>query len=160
MKAFTLVTLATAVSAHSIFQRVSVNGADQGQLKGVRAPGSNYPIENVNHADFACNANIQFKDNTIIKVPAGARVGAWWQHEIGGPSGPNDQDNPIAASHKGMFFSSDHLFSLIYTNIASQVPSRSTSPRSATPPRLAPRATSGSRLPSAASTTACGRLTR
>jgi hypothetical protein len=114
MKAFTLVTLATAVSAHSIFQRVSVNGVDQGQLKGVRAPGSNYPIENVNHASFACNANIQHKDNTIINVPAGARVGAWWQHEIGGPSGPNDQDNPIAASHKGMFFSSRHLFQSLY----------------------------------------------
>ena len=52
---------------------------------------------------MACNSNIQHKDNTVIKVPAGARVGAWWQHEIGGPSGPNDQDNPIAASHKGMF---------------------------------------------------------
>ena len=160
MKAFTLVTLATAVSAHAIFQRVSVNGVDQGQLKGVRAPGSNYPIENVNHADFACNANIQYKDNTIIKVPAGARVGAWWQHEIGGPSGPNDQDNPIAASHKGMSFS-PYPFSLaLDTNIASQAPSRSTSPRLATPPRPAPRATSGSRWPSAASTTACGRSTR
>ncbi|KAH6850774.1 glycosyl hydrolase family 61-domain-containing protein [Chaetomium sp. MPI-CAGE-AT-0009] len=101
MKAFSLVTLATAVSGHAIFQRLSVNGQDQGQLKGIRAPYSNFPIENVNHADFACNANIQIKDNNIIKIPAGARVGAWWQHEIGGPSGPNDPDNPIAASHKG-----------------------------------------------------------
>jgi hypothetical protein len=160
MKAFTLVTLATAVSAHSIFQRVSVNGVDQGQLKGVRAPGSNYPIENVNHASFACNANIQHKDNTIINVPAGARVGAWWQHEIGGPSGPNDQDNPIAASHKGMFFFLSSPFSVFILTLPSQAPSRSTSPRSTTPPRLALRACLGSRLPSAASTTACGRLTR
>jgi cellulase len=103
MKPFTLVALATAVSGHAIFQRVSVNGQDQGQLKGVRAPYSNYPIQNVNSADMACNANIQLRDSTVIKVPAGARVGAWWQHEIGGPSGPNDADNPIAASHKGAF---------------------------------------------------------
>ncbi|KAK4127656.1 carbohydrate-binding module family 1 protein [Parathielavia appendiculata] len=104
MKAFTLVALATSVasvSGHSIFQKVSVNGVDQGQLKGVRAPYSNSPITNINDAAMACNTNIQLKDNTVIKVPAGARVGAWWQHEIGGPSGPNDPDNPIAASHKG-----------------------------------------------------------
>lgn len=103
MKFFTLVALATSVSAHAIFQRVSVNGVDQGQLKGVRAPYSNFPIQDVNHADLACNTNLQLKDSTVIKVPAGARVGAWWQHEIGGPSGPNDPDNPIAASHKGEF---------------------------------------------------------
>ncbi|KAK4105040.1 carbohydrate-binding module family 1 protein [Parathielavia hyrcaniae] len=104
MKGFTLVALATAVasvSGHSIFQRVSVNGVDQGQLKGVRAPYNNSPVENINDAAMACNRNIALKDNTIIRVPAGARVGAWWQHEIGGPSGPNDRDNPIAASHKG-----------------------------------------------------------
>ncbi|KAH6640929.1 glycosyl hydrolase family 61-domain-containing protein [Chaetomium tenue] len=101
MKAFSLVTLATAVSGHAIFQRLSVNGQDQGQLKGIRAPYSNYPIQNVNDANMACNANIQIKDNNVIRIPAGARVGAWWQHEIGGPSGPNDPDNPIAASHKG-----------------------------------------------------------
>ncbi|KAK0662085.1 glycosyl hydrolase family 61-domain-containing protein, partial [Cercophora samala] len=101
MKAITLVSLAASVSAHSIFQKVSVNGVDQGQLKGVRAPYSNFPIENVNHPDFACNTNIQLRDNTVIRVPAGARVGAWWGHEIGGAAGPNDPDHPIAASHKG-----------------------------------------------------------
>ncbi|KAL2163124.1 hypothetical protein VTH06DRAFT_6960 [Thermothelomyces fergusii] len=101
MKAFSLVALATAVSGHTIFQRVSVNGQDQGQLKGVRAPSSNFPIQNVNDSNFACNANIVYKDDTIIKIPAGARVGSWWQHVIGGPQGSNDPDNPIAASHKG-----------------------------------------------------------
>ena len=99
---FSLVALATAVSGHAIFQKLSVDGQDQGQLKGIRAPYSNSPIEDINHADFACNANIQLKDNNVITIPAGARVGAWWQHEIGGPSGSNDPDNPIAASHKGM----------------------------------------------------------
>ncbi|RPA78888.1 hypothetical protein BJ508DRAFT_416250 [Ascobolus immersus RN42] len=90
-----------AVEAHTIFQKVSVNGQEQGQLKGVRAPASNYPIENVNHPDFACNTGINYKDNTVINIPAGARVGAWWGHEIGGANGPNDLDHPIAASHKG-----------------------------------------------------------
>ncbi|KAK4169095.1 family 61 putative glycoside hydrolase [Cladorrhinum sp. PSN259] len=104
MKAFTLFSLAAGAStaaAHTIFQKVSVNGVDQGQLKGVRAPYSNFPIQNVNHPDFACNTNLQLKDNTVIRVPAGARVGAWWGHEIGGAAGPNDPDHPIAASHKG-----------------------------------------------------------
>jgi cellulase len=38
---------------------------------------------------------------TIIDVAPGDEIGAWWQHVIGGPQGPNDPDNPIAASHKG-----------------------------------------------------------
>ncbi|KAK0649100.1 glycosyl hydrolase family 61-domain-containing protein [Cercophora newfieldiana] len=101
MKGLQILSLAAAASAHSIFQKVSVNGVDQGQLKGVRAPGSNNPIENVNHPDFACNTGIQFKDNNIITVPAGARVGAWWGHEIGGAQFQGDPDHPIAASHKG-----------------------------------------------------------
>ncbi|KAG7101017.1 endo-beta-1 like protein [Verticillium longisporum] len=101
MKLLTLLALAATVTSHAIFQKVSVNGVDQGQLKGVRAPSSNNPVQNVNDADFACNKNIQHKDNNILTVPAGARVGAWWGHVIGGPQGSNDPDHPIAASHKG-----------------------------------------------------------
>jgi cellulase len=86
---------------HCIFQKVSVNGVDQGQLKGVRATNSNNPIQNVNDPDLACNKNLQYKDNNIIEIPAGARVGAWWGHIIGGPQVPNDPDHPIAPSHKG-----------------------------------------------------------
>jgi cellulase len=97
----TLLGLAASASAHTIFQKVSVNGQDQGQLKGVRAPSSDYPLMNVNDGNFACNTGIQFKDNTVITVPAGARVGAWWGHVIGGAQGANDADNPIARSHKG-----------------------------------------------------------
>ncbi|KAI5797345.1 glycosyl hydrolase family 61-domain-containing protein [Peziza echinospora] len=95
------VLAACAVNAHTIFQKVSVNGADQGQLVGVRAPDSDYPIENVNDSAFACNKDITHKDNNIINIPAGAKVGAWWGHVIGGAQGANDPDNPIAASHKG-----------------------------------------------------------
>ncbi|TEB26108.1 endoglucanase II [Coprinellus micaceus] len=86
---------------HCIFQKVSVNGVDQGQLKGVRAPGNNNPIQNVNDGGMACNNNLQYTDSTVINVPAGARVGAWWGHVIGGAQMPNDPDHPIASSHKG-----------------------------------------------------------
>jgi cellulase len=98
---FTLLALAGSVSAHTIFQKVSVNGVEQGQLKGVRAPDSNYPIQNVNDAAIACNKGLTHLDKTVITVPAGAKVGAWWGHVIGGPQGGNDLENPIAKSHKG-----------------------------------------------------------
>ncbi|KAL0933853.1 glycosyl hydrolase family 61 [Colletotrichum truncatum] len=96
-----ILSIASLASGHAIFQKVSVNGVDQGSLKGVRATSSNNPIQNVNDGGFACNNNIQYKDNNVISVPAGARVGAWWGHVIGGAQGPNDPDHPIAASHKG-----------------------------------------------------------
>lgn len=97
-----LFTLLGLGASHAIFQKVSVNGADQGQLKGVRAPTSNYPIQNVGDSAFACNKGIVHKDSNVITIPAGARVGAWWGHVIGGAQFANDPDNPIAASHKGM----------------------------------------------------------
>lgn len=99
---FVFLGLTGFVSGHTIFQKVSVNGADQGQLKGVRAPSSDYPIQNVNDAEFACNKAIQFKDNTVISIPVGAKVGAWWGHVIGGAQSSNDPDDPIAPSHKGV----------------------------------------------------------
>ncbi|KAL7622466.1 hypothetical protein AAE478_007972 [Parahypoxylon ruwenzoriense] len=80
-----ILSLASLASGHSIFQKVSVNGVDQGQLKGVRAPDSDYPIQNVNDAAFACNKDLKHLDKTVITVPAGAKVGAWWGHVIGGP---------------------------------------------------------------------------
>jgi cellulase len=93
---------ASRAAGHTIMQKISVNGADQGQLKGVRAPDSNNPIQNVNDGGFACNNGLNHKDNTIITVPAGAKVGGWWGHVIGGPQGgSNDPENPIAKSHKG-----------------------------------------------------------
>ena len=99
--AFLLLSVVALTSAHTIFQKVSVNGVDQGQLKGVRAPDSDYPIQNVNDASFACNKDIRHQDGTVISIPAGAKVGAWWGHVIGGPQSANDPDHPIAKSHKG-----------------------------------------------------------
>jgi cellulase len=101
MKFILLAALAATTSAHTIFQKVSVNGVEQGQLKGVRAPDSDYPITSVNDASFACNKDIKHKDSTVISIPAGAKVGAWWGHVIGGAQSANDPDHPIAKSHKG-----------------------------------------------------------
>lgn len=92
--------LAAAANAHSIFQRVSVNGADQGLLTGMRAPSSNNPITSVSDGGFACNNGLS-SSSTIINIPAGARVGSLWQHVIGGAQYANDVDNPIATSHHG-----------------------------------------------------------
>jgi cellulase len=97
---------ATSVSGHTIFQKLSVNGADQGQLKGVRAPDSDYPIQNVNDAQFACNKDIKHKDSTVVSIAAGAKVGTWWGHVIGGAQSANDPDHPIAKSHKGIYVDS------------------------------------------------------
>ena len=59
------------------------------------------PIQDVNDSAFACNKDITHQDSTIINIPAGAKVGAWWGHVIGGAQIANDPDNPIAPSHKG-----------------------------------------------------------
>ncbi|KAK7701258.1 hypothetical protein SLS57_011788 [Botryosphaeria dothidea] len=80
--------LAATANAHAIFQRVSVNGQDQGLTVGDQ--------------NFACNSGFQSPiSSTVINVPAGAKVGAQYQHVIGGPQFSGDPDNPIAASHKG-----------------------------------------------------------
>jgi cellulase len=93
---------ATSVSAHTIFQEVSVDGAEQGLLFGVRAPDSNYPVQDVLSGDITCNTGLHSPvSSDVITIPAGAKVGTFWQHLIGGPQGANDPDNPIASSHHG-----------------------------------------------------------
>lgn len=78
-----IAALAASVSGHAIMQKLSVNGQDQGQLKGVWAPTSDYPLYSPNDANFACNTGIVYKDTNVISIPAGAKVGAWWGHVIG-----------------------------------------------------------------------------
>ena len=94
--------LPVLTSAHAIAQRVRVNGNDNGELVGIRSTTSNYPIENVNAANIACNSNYKTPVSTkVINVKAGDRVGVQWGHVIGGAQFPNDPDHPIAKSHKG-----------------------------------------------------------
>ncbi|KUJ24121.1 glycoside hydrolase [Mollisia scopiformis] len=100
---FSLVAFtASAVNAHAIFQRIKVNGVDQGQLVGVRAPAVDNPVKDVTSPDIACNTGLKAPVSTaVVTVPAGAIVSAWYQHVLGGPQMAGDKDNPIAASHKG-----------------------------------------------------------
>ena len=93
---------ANSVFGHAIFQRIKVNDVDQGQLVGVRAPSSNNPVQSVTGDSIACNTGLVSPvSQAVVKIPAGAKVSAWYQHVIGGPQFANDADNPIAASHKG-----------------------------------------------------------
>lgn len=94
-------------SAHTIAQRVRINGADNGEAVGIRTALSNYPIQNVNDANIACNSNFkQPVSSKVIAVKGGDRVGVLWGHVIGGAQFANDPDQPIAKSHKGpvMFY--------------------------------------------------------
>jgi cellulase len=100
---FSLVSIlayALSVEGHTIFQKVSVNGADQGSLTGLRAPNNNNPVQDVNSQNMICGQSGS-KSNTVINVKAGDRIGTWWQHVVGGPQFAGDPDNPIAKSHKG-----------------------------------------------------------
>jgi len=97
-----LLALAATSSAHTIFQKINVDGVDQGSLVGIRVPTSNNPIKDVNAAEMACNKGFsQPVSNKVIEVKAGAQIGAFWGHVIGGAQFANDKDNPIAPSHHG-----------------------------------------------------------
>lgn len=96
------VLLAGAVNAHGMWQKLKVNGVDQGQNVGIRPPSSNNPIQSVTGSNIACNSGLVSPTSTkVISIPAGAKVASWFQHVIGGPQFSGDPDNPIAASHKG-----------------------------------------------------------
>ncbi|KAF3901330.1 Endoglucanase-4 [Dactylellina cionopaga] len=92
--------LAATAHAHSIFQKISINGAEQAQLAGFRAPTSNNPIMDVTSNDIICQVPGS-TSSSVVDVPAGAKIGTYWGHVIGGEQYAGDVDNPIAASHKG-----------------------------------------------------------
>ncbi|KAG9232414.1 glycoside hydrolase [Amylocarpus encephaloides] len=97
-----LLLAASSINAHGMWQKLRVNGVDQGQNVAIRPPSSNYPIQQVSSSAIACNSGLRNPVSTaVVRVPAGARVGSWFQHVIGGAQGPYDPDNPIASSHKG-----------------------------------------------------------
>ena len=81
-------------------QQLSVNGKSAGSLTGIRAPSNNNPVQDVSSNNMICGQPGS-TSKTVIDVAAGDKLGAYWQHLIGGPQGPNDHDNPIAKSHKG-----------------------------------------------------------
>ncbi|KAK4126997.1 lytic polysaccharide monooxygenase [Parathielavia appendiculata] len=100
MKFSLIMIMAVSAQAHSIFQKLSVNGVEQGQLVGLRAPSQPNPVYDVWDQQLACGLP-GTRSNKVINVKAGDRIGAWWGHVIGGPQWPNDPDHPIASSHKG-----------------------------------------------------------
>ncbi|TFY80156.1 hypothetical protein EWM64_g3855 [Hericium alpestre] len=109
MKTFLLSTasaalLAGTASAHTIFQEMYVNGADQGHINGIRVPDYDGPITDVTSNDLICNGGInpyhQPVSTDIISVPAGASYTAEWHHTLAGAD-PSDPADPIDPSHKG-----------------------------------------------------------
>ncbi|KAL8306185.1 hypothetical protein RB601_009046 [Gaeumannomyces tritici] len=91
---------APLASGHAIFQKLSVNGKDQGQLNGIRAPNNNNPVSDVNSNSLTCGSP-GTTSQKVIDVAAGDKLGAYYGHVIGGAQFANDRDHPIAASHKG-----------------------------------------------------------
>ena len=95
-----LALLPALTTAHTIAQRVRVNGQDNGQGNGIRVASSNNPIMNVNDGNIACNTGTS-SSSKVIDVKAGDKIGVQWGHVVGGAQFANDKDHPIAASHKG-----------------------------------------------------------
>ncbi|KAI0765557.1 glycoside hydrolase family 61 protein [Irpex lacteus] len=90
-------------SAHTIFQKLYVNGADQGELVGIRAPDYDGPITDVTSNDIICNGGInpyhQPVSKAVITAPAGSTLTAEWHHTLNQVAG--DSQDPIDSSHKG-----------------------------------------------------------
>ncbi|KAH6669340.1 glycoside hydrolase [Halenospora varia] len=97
-----LLAAASTVSGHGMWQKLKVDGADQGQNVAIRPPSVNNPVTMVTGSSIACNTGLKSPVSTaVVKIPAGSTVSSWFQHVIGGAQGANDADNPIAVSHKG-----------------------------------------------------------
>ncbi len=79
---------------------MSINGKDNGQLTGLRAPNSNIPVQDVSSNNMICGAPGS-TSKTVLSVAPGDKIGTYWQHVIGGAQFAGDPDNPIAKSHKG-----------------------------------------------------------
>jgi len=97
---FTALALSLSAEAHTIFQKVSINGVDQGSLVGLRAPNNDNPVYDVTTTDLICQT-AGSTSSQVISVAPGDKVGAWFQHVLGGAQYSGDPDNPIASSHKG-----------------------------------------------------------
>ncbi|KAG8972163.1 hypothetical protein FRC05_010332 [Tulasnella sp. 425] len=96
----------SSVFAHTIFQRVHVNGVDQGYLKGVRHPTYNGPITDVTSNDIICNGGpnplVTPYPTDIINIPAGSPTAIQYDNVLQ-PNGwdPTNPADPVDPSHKG-----------------------------------------------------------
>ncbi|KAG8928755.1 hypothetical protein FRC02_006502 [Tulasnella sp. 418] len=95
-----------SVNAHTIMQKLWVNGVDQGYLKGIRYPTYDGPITDVTSPSVICNGSpnplTTPYPTDIITIPAGATVTTEWHHVLQ-PNGynPSDSEDPIAKGHNG-----------------------------------------------------------
>ena len=90
---------AQLAAAHTTFQSMIIDGKDQGQHKAVRTPSNgNNPILDVTSTAMICNGGKAAADT--VEVKSGSEITFQWHHnDPATVSG--DQDEPIAASHKG-----------------------------------------------------------
>lgn len=65
-------------------QKLSVQGAEQASLAGLRAPPTNNPVLDVTSSSIICGA-AGTTSSTVVSANPGAKIGAWFQHIIGGP---------------------------------------------------------------------------
>ncbi|TFK53272.1 glycoside hydrolase [Heliocybe sulcata] len=98
---FILLFLAARAYAHTIFQRMYVDGVDQGHLAGIRVPDSNWPVMDLSSNDIICNGGVNPYhlpiSQAVIEVPAGATLTAEWHPTIDNTT----LDDSIRADHKG-----------------------------------------------------------
>ncbi|EWC46811.1 hypothetical protein DRE_04056 [Drechslerella stenobrocha 248] len=100
-----VVALAGSASAHTVFQRLWVNGVTPGQNVGIRVPLYDGPITDVSHNGIICNgAGInpmrQPPPGAIIDVPISSTLTMEWHHGTEGPN-PLDSSDPVDPTHKG-----------------------------------------------------------
>jgi len=108
MVAFSKITSAalavSAVSAHTIFQELWVNGVSAGHEVGIRVPSYDGPINDVTTTDIICNGgpnplNTPYP-TTVININSGSQVTMEWHHTLAGADA-SDPADPVDPSHKG-----------------------------------------------------------
>lgn len=91
---------AKLVAGHATFQSIVVDGKDQGQHFAVQTPSNgNNPIMSVSSPAMVCNGG-SAKADEFVEIAAGSKIGLQWHHNDP-KTESGDNDEPIAASHKG-----------------------------------------------------------
>jgi len=101
MKTSVVLAIAAAklVAGHATFQSFVIGGKDQGQHFAVQTPSNgNNPIKDVTSPLMVCNGGKATTD--FVSVKAGSEITFQWHHNDP-QTQAGDQDEPIAASHKG-----------------------------------------------------------
>ncbi|CAO2650084.1 Nn.00g013760.m01.CDS01 [Neocucurbitaria sp. VM-36] len=90
---------ANLVAGHATFQSFVIGGKDQGQHFAVQTPSNgNNPIKDVTSPSMVCNGGTATADQ--VEVAAGSSITMQWHHNDPATTS-GDNDEPIAASHKG-----------------------------------------------------------